>query len=84
MVIPIQTQHYTILQRNLLYTGVTRGKKLVVLVGQTKAVGMAVRNTAGRRRWSKLDEWLGREAAKVTANRTELPLCREDRGAAAS
>ncbi len=58
MVIPVFTQHYTMLQRNLLYTGVTRGKKLVVLVGQTKAVGMAVRNTAGRRRWSKLDEWL--------------------------
>jgi exodeoxyribonuclease V alpha subunit len=46
------------LQRNLLYTGVTRGKMLVVLVGQTKAVAIAVRNAAGRRRWSKLREWL--------------------------
>ncbi|EYD74361.1 RecD-like DNA helicase YrrC [Rubellimicrobium mesophilum DSM 19309] len=46
------------LQRNLLYTGVTRGKRLVVLVGQRKAVGMAVRNASGRQRWSKLREWL--------------------------
>jgi hypothetical protein len=52
------TQHYAMLQRNLLYTGVTRGKKLVVLVGQKKAVAIAVRNVSGRRRWSKLQEWL--------------------------
>lgn len=58
VVIPIMTQHYTMLQRNLLYTGVTRGKKLVVLVGQKKAVAIAVRSVSGRRRWSKLQEWL--------------------------
>ena len=58
VVIPLMTQHYTMLQRNLLYTGVTRGKKLVVLVGQKKAVAIAVRNNSGRRRWSKLAEWL--------------------------
>jgi exodeoxyribonuclease V alpha subunit len=46
------------LQRNLLYTGVTRGKRLVVLVGQPKAVAIAVRGVSGRRRWSKLNEWL--------------------------
>jgi exodeoxyribonuclease V alpha subunit len=46
------------LQRNLLYTGVTRGKRLVVLVGQKKAVAVAVRSVSGRRRWSKLCEWL--------------------------
>ena len=46
------------LQRNLLYTGVTRGKRLVVLVGQKKAVAIAVKNVSGRRRWSKLNEWL--------------------------
>jgi exodeoxyribonuclease V alpha subunit len=46
------------LQRNLLYTGVTRGKRLVVLVGQKKAVAIAVKNASGRRRWSKLNEWL--------------------------
>src|ERR1700676_3127908 len=58
VVIPVMTQHYTMLQRNLLYTGVTRGKKLVVLVGQKKAVAIAVRSISGRRRWSKLHEWL--------------------------
>ena len=58
VVIPVMTQHYAMLQRNLLYTGITRGKKLVVLVGQKKAVAIAVRNVAGRRRWSKLAEWL--------------------------
>ena len=61
VVIPVMTQHYTMLQRNLLYTGVTRGKKLVVLVGQKKAVAIAVRNSSRRRRWSKLSEWLGHD-----------------------
>jgi exodeoxyribonuclease V alpha subunit len=44
------------LQRNLLYTGVTRGRRLVVLVGQRKAI--AVKGAQTRRRWSKLGEWL--------------------------
>jgi exodeoxyribonuclease V alpha subunit len=61
VVIPVMTQHYPMLQRNLLYTGVTRGKRLVVLVGQKRAVAMAVRNVSGRRRWSKLQEWLASE-----------------------
>jgi exodeoxyribonuclease V alpha subunit len=46
------------LQRNLLYTAVTRGKQLVILLGQKKAVAIAVKNVSGRRRWSKLREWL--------------------------
>ena len=58
MVIPVLTQHYVMLKRNLLYTGVTRGKRLVVLVGQKKAVAIAIRSASRRRRWSKLDEWL--------------------------
>jgi len=58
VVIPVMTQHYAMLQRNLLYTGLTRGKKLVILVGQRKAIAIAVKNESGRRRWSKLDEWL--------------------------
>jgi len=58
VVIPVLTQHYAMLQRNLLYTGVTRGKQLVVLVGQPRAVAIAVKNASGRKRWSKLDEWL--------------------------
>ena len=64
VVIPVMTQHYAMLQRNLLYTGVTRGKKLVVLVGQKKAVAIAVRNVSGRRRWSNLQEWLHPRASK--------------------
>ena len=46
VVIPVMTQHYAMLQRNLLYTGLTRGKRLVVLVGQKKAVAIAVHNVS--------------------------------------
>ena len=59
MVIPLTTRHYAMLARNLLYTGVTRGKRLVVLVGQRQALGIAVKNRNTRRRWSKLREWMG-------------------------
>jgi exodeoxyribonuclease V alpha subunit len=65
VVIPALTQHYAMLQRNLLYTGVTRGKKLVVLVGQKKAIAIAVRNVSGRRRYSKLAEWLRPRAPSI-------------------
>ena len=70
VVIPVLTQHYAMLQRNLLYTGVTRGKRLVVLVGQKKAVAIAVKNVSGRRRWSKLNEWL---AASSVSSRAMSP-----------
>lgn len=71
VVIPVMTQHYPMLQRNLLYTGVTRGKKLVVLVGQTRAVAIAVKNKAGRRRWSRLNEWLNPQSALPVAIATQ-------------
>jgi exodeoxyribonuclease V alpha subunit len=58
VVIPLTTQHYAMLARNLLYTGITRGKRLVVLVGQRRALAIAVRNQGGRKRWSRLKEWL--------------------------
>ncbi len=58
VVIPVMMQHYMLLRRNLLYTGITRGKKMVVLVGQKKAIGMAVKGMVEGRRWSKLEEWL--------------------------
>jgi len=58
VVIPLTTQHHVMLQRNLVYTGVTRGKRLVVLVGQRKALAIAVKGAQTRRRWSKLHEWL--------------------------
>ncbi|KFG69343.1 hypothetical protein JH26_10950 [Microvirga sp. BSC39] len=50
--------HFTMLARNLLYTGVTRGRRLVVLFGQKKAIGIAVRGGQMKRRWTKLREWL--------------------------
>ena len=54
VVIPLATQHYLLLQRNLVYTGITRGKKLVVLVGQRKALVMSVRNNKTEQRFSGL------------------------------
>lgn len=54
VVIPVHTQHFLMLQRNLLYTAVTRGKRLVVLVGTTKALGLAVRRQDTRQRCTAL------------------------------
>jgi exodeoxyribonuclease V alpha subunit len=59
VVIPLAMQHYLLLQRNLVYTGVTRGKRLVVLVGQPKALALAVRNNRTERRYSGLLARLG-------------------------
>ncbi|HEX2686217.1 MAG TPA: ATP-dependent RecD-like DNA helicase [Kofleriaceae bacterium] len=56
VVIPLVTQHYMMLQRSLLYTAVTRGKKLVVIVGSKRAVALAVRNADARRRYTWLAE----------------------------
>ena len=58
VVIPMMMQHYMMLRRNLLYTGITRGRKLVVVVGQKQAVGIAVKGKVETRRWSKLAEWM--------------------------
>ena len=58
VVLPIHTQHYIMLQRNLLYTAVTRGRKLVVLVGTQKALAIAVRNMDARRRVTLLKQRL--------------------------
>jgi exodeoxyribonuclease V alpha subunit len=57
-VLPVTMNHYVMLRRKLVYTGVTRGKRLVVIVGQRKAIGLAVREAGERRRWSKLQELL--------------------------
>lgn len=58
VVMPVLVQHYMLLQRNLLYTGVTRGRDLVVLVGTKKALAMAVRNDKTRKRYTRLRERL--------------------------
>jgi exodeoxyribonuclease V alpha subunit len=60
VVIPLATQHYPMLERNLLYTGVTRGKGLVVLIGQEKALRIAVRTMRSRHRLTNLAERIRR------------------------
>ena len=70
MVIPVTTQHYTMLARNLVYTGVTRGKRLVVIIGQKKALGIAVRGGQMKPRWTKLREWLSNAAPVRAATHT--------------
>jgi exodeoxyribonuclease V alpha subunit len=54
VVIPLHTQHFLMLQRNLLYTGITRGKKLVVIVGSRKALSLAVERRDTARRYTAL------------------------------
>ncbi len=58
VVMPVHTTHYIMLQRNLLYTGVTRAKELVVLVGAKRAIGIAVRNDQAPKRHTALAERL--------------------------
>jgi exodeoxyribonuclease V alpha subunit len=58
VVIPLTLDHGPMLRRNLLYTGVTRGQRLVVLLGQREALQRAIRGDGGRRRWSRLREAL--------------------------
>ncbi len=58
VIVPVLTQHYLLLQRNLLYTAVTRGKKLVILIGTKKALAIAIRNNKPQQRYTKLKELL--------------------------
>jgi len=67
VVIPLATQHYTLLERNLLYTAVTRGKRLVVIVGQPKALGMAVNTIRSMRRMTNLTARLGKAGVGALA-----------------
>jgi exodeoxyribonuclease V alpha subunit len=54
IIVPLMTQHYIMLQRNLLYTAMTRGKKLVILIGTRKAFAIALNNDKPRKRFSGL------------------------------
>jgi exodeoxyribonuclease V alpha subunit len=63
VVILITTQHFKLLQRNLLYTAITRGKKLVCIVGSRKAIGMAIRNNEIQQRRTSLRERIKKEVA---------------------
>ena len=67
VVIPVMTTHYMMLQRNLLYTAVTRARRLVVLVGQPRAIALAVRNNKVTDRHSGLRDRL--ERGSVEKNR---------------
>lgn len=58
VILPILTQHYVMLQRNLLYTALTRAKSLVIIVGSEKAVGIAARNDDAQMRYTRLAERL--------------------------
>ena len=63
VVIPVHTQHYMMLQRNLIYTAVTRGRKMVVLVGTKKALNIAVNRVDSRQRLTRL-KWHLQQAAR--------------------
>ncbi len=58
VIMPMLNQHYMLLQRNLLYTGMTRAKKLLILIGGARAIGMAVRNSRLEPRFSQLTQRL--------------------------
>jgi exodeoxyribonuclease V alpha subunit len=68
IVMPVITQHYLLLQRNLLYTGITRARKLVVLVGTKKALAMAIRNNRAEERHSYLDSRLRQEGEGIAGS----------------
>ena len=72
VVIPLATQHFMMLGRSLLYTAVTRGKRLVVIVGSRRAVGMAVKNATARARWT----WLAERIRQAEAG--DVPEAPED------
>jgi exodeoxyribonuclease V alpha subunit len=58
VILPVVTQHYMLLQRNLIYTGITRAKKLVVMIGTKRALAIAIRNNKPQRRYTLLSERL--------------------------
>ncbi len=58
VIMPLFTQHYMMLSRNLFYTGLTRAKKLAIIVGSKKAIGMAVRSVNQKQRYTQLQERL--------------------------
>ena len=58
VIIPLLMQHYKMLQKKLIYTAITRGKKLVIIVGQKKALRLALKNRGGEKRWSTLSKRL--------------------------
>ncbi len=82
VVIPIMNSHFVMLQRNLIYTGITRGKRLVVLLGQPSAIRRAVQTASSSQRYSKLRERI-RETAR-DAGPGPVPGLIEEEASAAS
>ena len=66
VIVPLLTQHYMLLQRNLIYTAVTRGRELVIVVGSIKALAMAVRNDKTHKRYTYLDYRLQNKGKHAT------------------
>ncbi|HEX7124963.1 MAG TPA: AAA family ATPase, partial [Thermodesulfobacteriota bacterium] len=73
VVVPVHTQHYVMLRRNLLYTAITRGRRLVVLVGSRRALAIAVRNRRVAPRFTRLAAWLA-EGGEGRPDRPGGPL----------
>lgn len=67
VIIPIFMQHFMLLQRNLIYTGITRAKKLCIFIGQPKAVAIGIRNNQGKKRVTFLKEFLTDELKTESA-----------------
>ena len=63
VILPLYVQHYLLLSRNLVYTGLTRAKKLAIVIGSTKAIGLAVRQNQIGKRYTRLQARLGASTA---------------------
>ena len=83
VILTLSTQHYPMLQRNLLYTGITRGQRLVVLLGERRALQIAVGGGRGERRTTKLREWLERRPGAAPDGRSPAARSRNFRRSAA-
>lgn len=76
VIIPMVNSHYMMLARNLLYTGVTRGKSMVVVIGQRDAIRRAVKNDNPNRRWTRLRELMANPGFRSYSVKPETPLPR--------
>lgn len=85
VVLPVHTQHAILLQRNLIYTGITRGKRMVVIAGSRKAVGLAIHRTEGTARTTYLQESLRAISSSARAGDPAIapPSTRPDKAASA-
>lgn len=72
VIIPITMGHYTMLKRNLLYTAITRGKKLVIIIGVKKALIMGIKNTDIAKRYSQLEKFIKIEAKLLKKEKNDV------------